>query len=146
VTNGERANRLLREASQIAGQMARALDDEAWNLATRRAQEALELTIKALLNAMSVEYPRTHNPAPIFAQAVRERGIGVDSSVLDSLAVLSRELANLRGPAFCQETVVTDAQARDWVQRVERVLQVGEDLRRRPQAVGSARRLGDRRT
>ena len=90
----------------------------------------------ALLNAMSVEYPKTHDPAPIFAQAVRERGIGVDDSVLGALAVLSQELANIRGPAFCQDTVVTDAQARDWVQRVERVLHVGDALHRRLRAVG----------
>jgi HEPN domain-containing protein len=50
VTNGERADRLVGEARHIAGEMKRALDDEAWNLATRRAQEVLELAIKALLN------------------------------------------------------------------------------------------------
>jgi hypothetical protein len=44
---------------------------------------------------------------------------------------LSKELAKIRGPAFYQETVVTDAQARDWVQRVDRALQFGEDLLRR---------------
>ena len=44
---------------------------------------------------------------------------------------LSQELAKIRGPAFYQETVVTDAQARDWVQRVEHALQFGEDLLRR---------------
>jgi len=111
--------------------MTRALDDKAWNLATRRAQEALELTIKALLNEMSVEYPKTHDPAPIFAQALRTRGIDVDAGALDSLAVLSQELANIRDRAFCQEIVVTDAQARDWVQRIERALQFSDDLLRR---------------
>jgi HEPN domain-containing protein len=128
VTNGERADRLAREGRQIAGEMRRALDDEAWNLATRRAQEALELMIKALLNEMSVEYPKTHDPAPVFARAIRARGIDVDAEVLDSLMALSQELARVRGPAFYQETVVTDAQARDWVQRVERALQFGEEL------------------
>ena len=91
----------------------------------------MELTIKALLNEMSVDYPKTHDPVPVFAQAVRTRGLGVDAGVLDSLAVLSQELANVRGPAFYQETVVTDARARDWAQRVERALQFGEDLLRR---------------
>jgi len=134
VTNGERADRLLREARQIAGEMKRALDDEAWNLATRRAQEALELAIKALLSEMSVDYPKTHDPAPVFARAVRTRGIHVDAGALDSLAVLSQELANIRGPAFYQETVVTDAQARDWVQRVERALQFADGLLRRLRA------------
>ena len=33
MTNGERADRLIREARQIAGEMRRALGDEAWNLA-----------------------------------------------------------------------------------------------------------------
>ena len=119
MTNGERADRLLREVRQIAGEMKGALDDEAWNLATRRAQEVLELVIKALLNEIGVHYPKTHDPAPVFAQAIRARCIGVDVGVLDSLTVLSQELAKIRGPVFYQETVVTDAQARDWVQRVE---------------------------
>ena len=131
MTNGERADRLVGEARQIAREMNAALDGEAWNLATRRAQEVLELVIKALLNEMSVDYPKTHDPAPVFAQAVRMRGIGVDVGVLDSLTALSQELAKIRGPAFYQETVVTDAQARDWVQRVERALHFGEDLLRR---------------
>ena len=131
MTNGERADRLVREARQIAGEMRRALDDEAWNLATRRAQEALELAIKALLNEMSVDYPKTHDPAPVFAQAVRMRGIGVDVDILDSPKTLTQELATIRGPAFYQETVVTDAQGRDWVRRVERALQFAEDLLRR---------------
>ena len=128
MTNGERADRLLREAKQIAGEMKRALDDEAWNLASRRAQEALELAIKALLNEMSVDYPKTHDPGPVFAQAIQARGISVDAGILDSLMALSQELATVRGPAFYQETVLTEAQARDWVQRVERALQFGEAL------------------
>jgi HEPN domain-containing protein len=131
VTNGERADRLMAEARQIAGQMTRALDSEAWNLATRRAQEVLELVIKALLNEMGVDYPKTHDRTPVFAQAVRSRGIGVDARVLDGLTALSQELAKIRGPAFYQDTVVTDAQAREWVQRVQRALQFGEDLLRR---------------
>jgi HEPN domain-containing protein len=128
VTNGERAERLFGEARQIAAEMRRALDGEAWNLATRRAQETLELVIKALLSQMGVDYPKTHDPAPVFAQAVRTRGIAVDAVVLDSLTTLSRELADIRSPAFYQETVVAEAQARDWVARVGRALQFGEDM------------------
>ena len=131
MTNGERADRLIREASQIAGEMRRALADEAWNLATRRAQEALELAIKALLSEITVDYPKIHDPAPVFVHAVRARGIEVDVAVLDSLATLSQELASIRGPAFYQETVVTEAQARDWVQHVERALDFLEDLLKR---------------
>jgi HEPN domain-containing protein len=130
VTNGERADRLIREARQIAGEMRRALADEAWNLATRRAQEALELAIKALLSEMTVDYPKIHDPAPVFVHAVRARGIAVDVAVLDSLATLSQELASIRGPAFYQETIVTETHAGDWVQRVERALEFADELLR----------------
>ena len=136
MTNDERADRLIREARQIAGEMRRALADEAWNLATCRAQEALELAITALLIEMSVDYPKIHDPkihdpVPVFVYAVRARGIEVDVAALDSLATLSQELASIRGPAFYQETTVTEAQARDWVQRVERALEFAEELLRR---------------
>ena len=132
MTNDERADRLLREARQIAGEMRRALADEAWNLATCRTQEALELTITALLSEMTVDYPKIHDPAPVFVHTVRARGIEVDVAALDSLATLSQELASIRGPAFYQETIViTEAQARDWVQRVERALEFAEALLRR---------------
>jgi HEPN domain-containing protein len=90
----------------------------------------LELAIKALLNEMSVDYPKTHDPAPVFAHAVRTRGIEIDAGVLDSLTALSQELAKVRSPAFYQETLVTEVQARAWVQRVERALRFGEDLLR----------------
>jgi HEPN domain-containing protein len=71
VTNGERADRLVREARQIAGEMSRALDDEAWNPARRRAQEALELAIKALLNEMSVVTSHRQLAAAVGDVAVR---------------------------------------------------------------------------
>jgi len=128
VTNGERADRLVREARQIAREMAGALAEEAWNLATRRAQEALELTLKALLNEMTVDYPKIHDPAPVLARAIQVRDLRADPDEIDSLTALSRELSEVRAPAFYQEIAITEAQARDWVQRVERVLQFGEDL------------------
>ena len=78
MTNGERADRLAHEARQIAGEMLRTLDDEAWNLATRRAQEALELVIKALLNEMSVDYPKTHAP---LQSSPRRSGLAASISI-----------------------------------------------------------------
>ena len=68
MTNGERAERLVGEARQIAGEMRRALDEAAWNLATRRAQEVLELVIKALLNEMGVL--RYRDSWPLFLVAI----------------------------------------------------------------------------
>ena len=77
---------------------------------------------------MTVDYPKTHDPAPVFAQALRMHGVEVAAPVLESIATLSEELAKIRGPAFCQETFVTEAQARDWAQRVERALEFMEQL------------------
>jgi len=131
VKNGERADRLLREAREVAAEMKQALGHDSWNLATRRAQEALELTLKALLSEMGIDYPKTHDPAPVFIQAARARHIEVGAGILDAVAILSQELAGIRGPVFYQETVVTDAQARDWVQRVEQALEFADDLMRR---------------
>jgi hypothetical protein len=77
---------------------------------------------------MGADHPKTHDPAPVFAQVVRGRGLGVDVGVLDSLTTLSHELAGIRSPACYQETALTEAQARDWGRRVEIALQFGEDL------------------
>ena len=128
MTNGERADRLFREVRQIAGEMRRALLDEAWNLATRRSQEALELAVKALLSEMSVDYPKTHDAVPVFARSIRARQIDVDAEILASLAALSQELAGIRSPAFYQEVTVTEAQARAWVRGVEEALHFAERL------------------
>lgn len=78
MTNDERADRVFSEAPRIAREMRTALDERAWNLATRRAQEVLELVVKALLNEMGVEYPRTHDPAPLLAATIRQRGLVAD--------------------------------------------------------------------
>lgn len=115
----ERADRLIREARQVAGEMKRALDDGSWNLATRRAQESLALAMTALLTEMCVDFPNTHDPAPGVREVMR---------ALDSLETLSRELASISILAFNQDIVVTDAQARDWGQRGDRALQFAENL------------------
>jgi hypothetical protein len=79
VTNGERADRLANEARQIAGEMMRALDNEAWNLATRRAQEALQLVVKALLNEMSVG--TTRRPTTPLRSSPRRSGLAASTSM-----------------------------------------------------------------
>jgi HEPN domain-containing protein len=84
--------------ARSSGRCGAPLADEAWNLATCRAQEALELAITALLSEMTVDYPKIHDPARVFVHAVRARAIEVDAAVMDSLATLSQELASIRGP------------------------------------------------
>lgn len=128
MTNGERADRLLSEARRIAEEMRRTFQQESWNLAFRRAQEVVELVIKGLLAEMSVDYPRTHDPAPVLVETVKQRGIQADAAFLASLVGLSAHLAELRSPAFYQEIVVSDSEAREAVDGAERVLAFGRDL------------------
>jgi len=128
VTNGERADRLFSEAHSVAEEMRRSFQQESWNLAFRRAQEVVELVIKGLLSEMGVDYPRTHDPAPVLVETVKQRGIQADAALLASLADLSAHLAELRSPAFYQEIVVSGSEARDAVDGAERVLAFGRDL------------------
>lgn len=128
MTNQERAQQLFSEALGIAEDMRRALGQERWNLATRRAQEVVELVVKALLNEMGVEYPRTHDPAPVLVETVRQRGLAKDSAFLDWLSGLSNRLAEIRGPAFYHEIEIGEAEARSAVDAANRVLAFGREL------------------
>jgi HEPN domain-containing protein len=135
LTNAERADRLFSEARLIAAEMRHSLEGGGWNLAARRAQEVLELVIKGLLNEMGVEYPRTHDPAPVLVSAIRARGLEVDASFLQWLATLSAELERIRSPAFYPEIIVAEAEAREAVRGAEGLLDFGlgflERLRQR---------------
>jgi len=128
VTNSERADQLLADAEAIAGEMRSALALRRWNLAVRRAQEVIELVAKGLINEMGVEYPRTHDPVPALIDTIRQRRVDADQAFLDWLRSVSRELADLRGPAFYQEIALREDQARGAVDGAEKVLRFGRVL------------------
>ncbi len=128
MTNHERADLLFSEAPGIAEDMRRALERGRWNLAARRAQEVVELVVKGLLSEMGVEYPRTHDAAPVLAETIRQRRLEVDQTFLDWLSGLSARLAELRGPAFYHETEVSEVEARTGVEAADRVLEFGREL------------------
>ena len=131
MTNRERANQLLAEAAEIAGEMRRALERGGWNLAARRAQEVIELVVKGLLNEMGVEYPRTHDPAPVLAETIRRRQVKTDAAFLVWLTTRSGQLAKIRGPAFYLEIQVDEVEGRSAVEAADRVLIFGQELLRR---------------
>ena len=127
MTNGERADRLLSDAQDVVGEVRSALSRQRCNLAARRAQEVIELVIKALLNEMGVEYARTHDPAPLLASTLRARHLDYDPAFLDRLAALSAELAEIRSPAFYQEMAVGETEARGYAEGAERALEFGRN-------------------
>lgn len=128
MTNRERADQLFAEAPGIAEDMRRALERGRWNLAARRAQEVVEVVVKGLLNELSVEYPRTHDAAPVLAETIKRRHVDADPAFLDWLSRLSGRLAEIRGPAFYHEIEVGEADARAAVDAADRVLTFGQDL------------------
>lgn len=128
MTSRERADQLFAEARAIAEDTQRALERGRWNLAARRAQEVIELVVKGLLNEMGVEYPRTHNAAPVLTETMRRRHVEADPAFLDWLSGLSGRLAEIRGPAFYHEIEVGEAEARSAVNAADRVLAFGQQL------------------
>ena len=128
MTNGERADRLLEEAVAVGDELRGALARGRWNLVVRRAQEIVEFVIKALLNEMSVEYPRTHDAVPLLVQALARRKIEVDREFVNWLSGFSSELAEIRSPAFYHEIVVAESRALEAASGAERVLAFGREF------------------
>ena len=88
----------------------------------------MELIVKGLLNEMGIEYPRTHDAAPMLAETVRQRHLEADQAFLDWLTVMSARLVQLRGPAFDHEIEIDEAEARAAADAADRVLAFGQNF------------------
>ena len=108
MTNHDLARRLLDEARLLGEELDRSCEGERWNLAVRRAQEIVEVSLKGLLKAMCMEYPRLHDVGGAFAAAVAAKGLSVDAESIDRI----RHLARDRAPAFYLEAEFSREQAR----------------------------------
>ena len=93
--------RLIQEAEDILRRDAQgALNEKDFNMAVRRAQEGVELTLKGALKILGVEYPKVHDVAPLFSDQLRQkRGVG-DPAVLQKVEEISLWLAESRAPSF----------------------------------------------
>lgn len=111
MTNHDAARRLLDEARLLAEELDRSCEGERWNLAVRRAQEIVELSLKGLLKAMCMEYPRLHDVGGAFAAAAATKGLGVDAATIDRIRQISAYLARDRAPAFYLEAEFSQEQA-----------------------------------
>ncbi len=88
----DRAAWLLREAENALAATNAAVS-------VRRSQEALELSVKAALRRLGIEYPREHDVGDAL-EAVADRLPQTMRSRLDDIKALMAELARIRGPAF----------------------------------------------
>jgi HEPN domain-containing protein len=78
-----------------------AFNKEMYHRAVRRAQESVELSLKAVLRLLGMEYPREHDVSDALAEVVQVRELpGWFRSELEVISVTSKRLAGERGPAF----------------------------------------------
>jgi HEPN domain-containing protein len=97
----EEGLRLIREAEGILRRDARgALDDKDFNMAVRRAQEVVELTLKGALKILGVDYPKVHDVAPLFSEQLHQKGNIPGPAVLQRIEEISLWLAQSRTPSF----------------------------------------------
>jgi len=118
----------MAEAADILRELPGAVEGRSWNLAIRRAQEVVELVLKALLAEMGIDYPKIHDVAPHFVNVVRARGLHVEEATLTWVEMLSARLAARRAPAFYFEVEYDEAEAREAVSAAEQVMAFGRGL------------------
>jgi hypothetical protein len=126
--NIDRANKLLSEADTIFSEIEKPLKSKNWNLAIRRAQEVVELVLKAMLTELGIEYPKIHDIAPLFKKVVEERKIRGYGKFLDWLVEFSADLASKRAPAFYFEAEYKEEDASSAVDGAKRVIDFGKSF------------------
>jgi HEPN domain-containing protein len=90
----EQAERTLEEAKN-------SIDNEVYSLGIRRSQETVELSLKAALRYLAIEYPRDHNVSDILLIAKERRPVpNWFKEKIEFMASVSSDLARKRGPAF----------------------------------------------
>ncbi len=88
----KRAGRCLKESQD-------AFNDRDYPITIRRAQECVELSLKAILRSIAVEYPREHDVSDSL-EMVREKFPDWFSSKIPDFIRISKDLSKKRGPAL----------------------------------------------
>ncbi len=73
MSNGERGRKLLAASREHLAEMEGALHRHSWNIAVRRAQEVVELALKAVLTYLCIDYPKVHDAADLFVATLAAR-------------------------------------------------------------------------
>jgi len=101
VTNKEAGRKLLDTAEKLLRRDARAaLADGDYNIAVRRAQEAVELALKGGLRILGADYPKVHDVGQAFVEQAARRQVDLDQATLSRINTASRWLAEARAPSF----------------------------------------------
>lgn len=91
----------LNRAQRTLGEARAAFRAGDYPLTIRRAQEAVELSLKAALRFLAVEYPREHDVRDVLLELANLRELPEwFASEVEFMATVSSALARMRGPAF----------------------------------------------
>lgn len=91
----------IRRASRTLEEAKNALRAADYPLTVRRSQETVELSLKAVLRFLAIEYPRDHDVRDVLLEVAYSRKLPEWFMVdLEFMAAVSSDLAKKRGPAF----------------------------------------------
>lgn len=98
------AKAYLGDAEYSLREAKTALEERVHHRAVRRAQECVELALKAALRLVGVEYPREHEISTVLIEISERKMLpGWFISALPRVGKVSKRLAEERGPAFYGE-------------------------------------------
>ncbi len=111
-TNREMGEKLLNEARWIFEKdLKSAIEDENHNIAVRRAQEVVELSLKGCLRILGIDYPKVHDAGFVFVKEAGKK-LQFDKNTLTEIERISRWLSEARAPSFYGEKDFTSEDAK----------------------------------
>lgn len=128
VNNYDLGKKLLTETGEIIEDLNRDYGSGAWNLTIRRAQEVVELTLKALLKMLGVEFPKVHDVGDVFVRVCEEKGIRIKDEILRRITQISASLAEDRAPSFYMERDYDADEAKEAKESTGWIHSMAEDL------------------
>ncbi len=111
-TNMEQGEKLLKEADWIFEKdLKNAMEEGSYNLAVRRAQEVVELSLKGCLRMLGIDFPKVHDAGFVFAIEAGKK-LSFKKDALKEIERISRWLAEARAPSFYGERDFTSGDAK----------------------------------
>lgn len=111
MTGRDRASNLVWYAREVLREMRENSNRGVWNGVVRRAQEALEMSLKAIIVHLGADYPREHDVVPALLRIMQQRAVPFDAARMEELRRVSAILATQRAPALYAEIICTQQDA-----------------------------------
>ena len=89
----------IRRAKSCFRESKAAFDEEDYPMTVRRSQECVELSLKAVLRGIAIEYPREHDVSKAL-EMVKGKVPNWFSSKIPEFIEISKDLSKKRGPAL----------------------------------------------